>query len=62
MVMRKNPVVEKTSDSPRTVVVVAEVQNAPGAGRCVLLLGYGKKMRGMFQNVNPGFTQRFPLD
>ncbi|KAF8454733.1 P-loop containing nucleoside triphosphate hydrolase protein [Terfezia claveryi] len=53
------------SDMYRTAVIdtlVAEVQNVPGEDRCVLLLGYEDQMRDMFQNVNPGFARRFPLD
>ena len=53
------------SDTYRTAVIdtlVAEVQNVPGEDRCVLLLGYEDQMRDMFQNVNPGFARRFPLD
>ena len=52
-------------DTYRTAVIdtlVAEVQNVPGEDRCVLLLGYEDQMRDMFQNVNPGFARRFPLD
>jgi len=52
-------------DVYRTAVIdtlVAEVQNVPGEDRCVLLLGYEDQMRDMFQNVNPGFARRFPLD
>lgn len=29
--------------------IVAEVQNVPGDDRCVLLLGYEKEMKEMFQ-------------
>ncbi|PQE16474.1 nfx1-type zinc finger-containing 1 protein [Rutstroemia sp. NJR-2017a BBW] len=41
--------------------IVAEVQSVPSEDRCVLLLGYEDQMRGMFQNVNPGLSRRFPL-
>lgn len=54
-----------SNDMFRTAVIdtlVAEVQNVPGDDRCVLLLGYEEPMREMFQNVNPGFARRFPLD
>ncbi|SPO07334.1 related to ECM32 - DNA dependent ATPase/DNA helicase B [Cephalotrichum gorgonifer] len=53
-----------TSDIYRTAVVdtiVAEVQSTPGEDRCVLLLGYREQMEGMFQNVNPGLSRRFPI-
>lgn len=53
------------SDIFRAAVIdtlVAEVQNVPGEDRCILLLGYEDQMRDMFQNVNPGFARRFPLD
>ncbi|KAL9068301.1 MAG: hypothetical protein Q9157_006551 [Trypethelium eluteriae] len=53
------------SDPFRAAIVdtiVAEVQSTPGEDRCVLLLGYKDQMERMFQNVNPGFSRRFPLD
>jgi hypothetical protein len=53
------------SDPYRSAVVdtiVAEVQSTPGDDRCVLLLGYKDQMQQMFQNVNPGFSRRFPID
>jgi hypothetical protein len=52
-------------DPYRTAVIdtiVAEVQSVIGEDRCVLLLGYEDKMRKMFQNVNEGFSRRFPLE
>ena len=42
--------------------IVAEVQSIPGEDRCILMLGYKDEMEGMFQNVNPGLSRRFPLD
>ncbi|KAI9831934.1 MAG: hypothetical protein M1819_004656 [Sarea resinae] len=53
------------TDPYKTAVIdtiVAEVQSTPGEDRCVLLLGYKDQMEEMFQNVNPGLTQRFALD
>lgn len=41
--------------------IVANVHSTPGDDRCVLLLGYRDQMEEMFQNVNPGFSRRFPL-
>ncbi|OHF03871.1 ATPase [Colletotrichum orchidophilum] len=52
------------SDPYKTAAVdtiVAEVQSVPGEDRCILLLGYKDQMEEMFQNVNPGFSRRFPL-
>jgi SpoVK/Ycf46/Vps4 family AAA+-type ATPase len=52
----------KRTDQFRIAVIdtiVANVQNVPGDGRCVLLLGYRDKMEEMFQNVNPGLNRRF---
>lgn len=40
------------SSSFQTAVIdtiVAEIQNVPGDDRCVLLLGYEKEMKEMFQ-------------
>ncbi|KAJ2902248.1 stage V sporulation protein K [Zalerion maritima] len=53
-----------TSDPYKTAVVdtiVSQVHNVPGDDRCVLLLGYKDELEKMFQNVNPGFSRRFPL-
>ncbi|KAJ7857548.1 P-loop containing nucleoside triphosphate hydrolase protein [Mycena leptocephala] len=53
------------TDSFKTAVIdtiVAEVQNTLGEDRCVLLLGYEKPMRDMFQNVNPGLSRRFSIE
>ena len=49
------------ADMYKTAVIdtiVAEVQSVPGEDRCVLLLGYEKDIREMFQNVNPGLSRR----
>ncbi|KAK7510212.1 uncharacterized protein IWZ02DRAFT_437339 [Phyllosticta citriasiana] len=46
-----------SSDSFKTAVIdtiVAEVQSVPGDDRCMLLLGYGKQMEDMSQDVNDG--------
>lgn len=51
-------------DPYKTAVVdtiVANAHSAPGDDRCVLLLGYKEQMEEMFQNVNPGFSRRFPI-
>ncbi|KAJ6497671.1 P-loop containing nucleoside triphosphate hydrolase protein [Mycena sanguinolenta] len=53
------------TDSFKTAVIdtiVAEVQSTLGEDRCVLLLGYEKQMRDMFQNVNPGLSRRFSIE
>ena len=42
--------------------LVAEVSGMPGEDRCVILCGYPDRMRDMYQNCNPGFARRFPLD
>ncbi|KAH6916253.1 CbxX/CfqX family protein [Coprinopsis sp. MPI-PUGE-AT-0042] len=42
--------------------IVSEVQNVPGEGRCLLLLGCEKQMDEMFQNVNPGLASMFQLE
>ena len=42
--------------------IVSEVQGNPGDDRCVILLGYEDKMRGLFQNSNPGLAGRFMAD
>ncbi|KAJ4477292.1 P-loop containing nucleoside triphosphate hydrolase protein [Lentinula aciculospora] len=58
----------KTNQSPdmfKTAVIdtiVAEVQSTLGEDRCVLLCGYEKEMRDMFQAVNPGLTRRFSIE
>ncbi|OAQ98505.1 hypothetical protein LLEC1_01897 [Akanthomyces lecanii] len=52
------------SDPQRTAAVdtiVANVHSTVGDDRCLLLLGYRDQMEEMFQNVNPGFSRRFPL-
>ncbi|KAK2808786.1 hypothetical protein FQN50_004459 [Emmonsiellopsis sp. PD_5] len=52
------------SDMYKTAVIdtiVAEVQGTPGEDRCVLLVGYDAQMEEMFQNANPGLSQRFQL-
>ncbi|KAF8065347.1 P-loop containing nucleoside triphosphate hydrolase protein [Lyophyllum atratum] len=53
------------SDPYKTAVIdtlVAEVQSTLGEDRCVLLLGYEKEMKEMFQNVNPGLSRRFAIE
>ncbi|KIM42882.1 hypothetical protein M413DRAFT_26853 [Hebeloma cylindrosporum] len=53
------------NDPYKTAVIdtlVAEVQSTLGEDRCVLLLGYEKEMREMFQNVNPGLSRRFSIE
>ncbi|KAI0050262.1 P-loop containing nucleoside triphosphate hydrolase protein [Auriscalpium vulgare] len=53
------------TDSFKTAVIdtmVAEIQSVPGEDRCVLLLGYEKEIRDMFQNVNPGLSRRFAIE
>ncbi|KAF9021144.1 P-loop containing nucleoside triphosphate hydrolase protein [Hymenopellis radicata] len=53
------------SDPYKTSVIdtlVAEVQSTVGEDRCVLLLGYEKEMREMFQAVNPGLSRRFGIE
>ncbi|EKM60602.1 uncharacterized protein PHACADRAFT_203774 [Phanerochaete carnosa HHB-10118-sp] len=42
--------------------IVAEVQSVPGEDRCVLMCGYERQMREMFQNVNPGLSRRFAIE
>ncbi|KAI0444722.1 P-loop containing nucleoside triphosphate hydrolase protein [Xylaria telfairii] len=42
--------------------LVANINSQPGEDRCVLLLGYKDKMEEMYQDVNPGFKRRFPLE
>lgn len=56
---------DATPDPFRAAVVdtiVSKVHNIPGDDRCVLLLGYEAQMEAMFQQVNPGFSRRFPLE
>jgi len=53
------------NDPYKTAVIdtiVAEVQSTLGEDRCVLLLGYEKEMKEMFQNVNPGLSRRFAIE
>ncbi|KAJ6531120.1 P-loop containing nucleoside triphosphate hydrolase protein [Mycena capillaripes] len=53
------------TDTFKTAVIdtiVAEVQSTLGEDRCVLLLGYEKQMRDMFQHVNPGLSRRFSIE
>ncbi|KAJ8125955.1 hypothetical protein O1611_g7683 [Lasiodiplodia mahajangana] len=42
--------------------LVAGVQSKGGDDQCILLLGYKDKMEKMYQDANPGFKRRFPLD
>lgn len=53
------------TDSHRSGVIdtlVANIQSRPGEDRCILLLGYKDKMEEMYQDANPGFKRRFPLE
>ncbi|KAJ7857558.1 ATPases of the AAA+ class, partial [Mycena leptocephala] len=53
------------TDSFKTAVIdtiVAEVQSTLGEDRCVLLLGYEKPMRDMFQYSLPGLNRRFSIE
>lgn len=54
---------DDNSDVFRAAVIdtlVAEIENAPGDDRCVILIGYSEPMEEMFQNSNPGLARRFP--
>ncbi|KAH8824642.1 P-loop containing nucleoside triphosphate hydrolase protein [Flagelloscypha sp. PMI_526] len=46
--------------------IVAEIQNVPGDDRCVLLLGYEKEMKEMFQArpfiISAGLSRRFAIE
>jgi len=42
--------------------LVSIVQGVPGEDRCIILVGFEKKIRTMFDNVHPGLARRFPLD
>ncbi|KAJ8122175.1 hypothetical protein ONZ43_g1565 [Nemania bipapillata] len=53
------------TDSYRSSIIdtlVSNVQGQAGDDRCILLLGYKDKMEEMYQDANPGFKRRFPLD
>lgn len=53
------------TDSYRSGIIdtlVGNIHSQPGEDRCVLLLGYKDKMEEMYQDVNPGFKRRFPLE
>ncbi|KAH6616128.1 P-loop containing nucleoside triphosphate hydrolase protein, partial [Chaetomium sp. MPI-SDFR-AT-0129] len=55
----------KDLDKYRTAVIdtlVAMVQGVPGEDRCIILVGYERKMIDMFHNVNPGLSRCFPID
>ncbi|KAJ3985164.1 P-loop containing nucleoside triphosphate hydrolase protein [Lentinula detonsa] len=55
----------QSSDTFKTAVIdtiVAEVQSTLGEDRCVILCGYEKEMRDMFQAVNPGLSRRFSIE
>ncbi|KAJ3834013.1 P-loop containing nucleoside triphosphate hydrolase protein [Lentinula raphanica] len=55
----------QSSDLFKTAVIdtiVAEVQSTLGEDRCVILCGYEKEMRDMFQAVNPGLSRRFAIE
>ncbi|KAJ4494825.1 P-loop containing nucleoside triphosphate hydrolase protein [Lentinula edodes] len=55
----------QSSDIYKTAVIdtiVAEVQSTLGEDRCVILCGYEKEMRDMFQAVNPGLSRRFSIE
>ncbi|KAI1172171.1 P-loop containing nucleoside triphosphate hydrolase protein [Nemania sp. FL0916] len=57
--------VRGVTDSYRSGVIdtlVANIHSRAGDDRCVLLLGYKDKMEEMYQDINPGFKRRFPLD
>ncbi|KAL6802265.1 P-loop containing nucleoside triphosphate hydrolase protein [Trichoderma sp. SZMC 28012] len=41
--------------------IVSMTQGLPGEDRCIILVGYEDKMHDLFQNVNPGFSRRFPV-
>ncbi|KAI1326045.1 P-loop containing nucleoside triphosphate hydrolase protein [Xylariaceae sp. FL0255] len=53
----KNPYMDTVIDT-----LVANVHSYAGDDRCVLLLGYKDKMEEMYQDANPGFKRRFPLE
>jgi SpoVK/Ycf46/Vps4 family AAA+-type ATPase len=42
--------------------IVAHVDNEPGNGRCIILMGYPERMKELYRNTNPGFQRRFPLE
>ncbi|KAI1743914.1 P-loop containing nucleoside triphosphate hydrolase protein [Xylaria scruposa] len=53
------------TDSYRSGIIdtiVGTVNGQAGEDRCILLLGYKDKMEEMYQDVNPGFKRRFPLN
>ncbi|CAG8948628.1 unnamed protein product [Penicillium salamii] len=55
----------RDTDVFRTAVIdtlVAELDNAPGNDRCVILLGYEEPMQEMFRKSNPGLARRFALN
>lgn len=41
--------------------IVSMTQGVPGEDRCIILVGYEDKIRDLFQNANPGFSRRFPV-
>ncbi|KAI1385856.1 ATPases of the AAA+ class [Hypoxylon trugodes] len=48
----------------RTAVIdtlVGEIQDSDNQDRCILLLGYRRRMENMFRNTNPGLPRRFPI-
>ncbi|KAK4067514.1 hypothetical protein Trihar35433_6074 [Trichoderma harzianum] len=55
---------QKDQDKFKTGIIdtiVSMTQGVPGEDRCIILVGYEDKIRDLFQNVNPGFSRRFPV-
>ncbi|KAJ6257338.1 Stage V sporulation protein K [Drechslerella dactyloides] len=42
--------------------LIAGLPNTPGEDRCVILIGYPKLMKDMFEQPNPGFQSRFHMN